>query len=87
VAELPKQIVKATPFLARLEQDVAREFGTKPVLITYPMGDRAFPAASVLPRMRQTFADVQVTELPKARHFFVEDAPREVAGAIRERFA
>jgi haloalkane dehalogenase len=87
VAELPKQIVKATPFLAALEQDVARELGDKPVLITYPMRDRAFPAASVLPRMRQAFADVQVRELPEAKHFFVEDAPQEVAEAIRARFA
>jgi haloalkane dehalogenase len=87
VAELPKQIVKATPFLATLERDVRRTLGDKRVLITFPMRDRAFPAASVLPRMRETFSDAHVTELPNAKHFFVEDAPHDVATAIRERFA
>lgn len=86
VAELPKQIVKAGPFLAQLERDVADKLAGKPTLITFPMRDRAFPASSVLPRMRRTFANAQVIELPKAKHFFVEDAPQEVADAINARF-
>ena len=86
VAEFPRQIVSAGPFLAELERDVRAELATKPVLVTFPMRDRAFPAKSVLPRMREAFTDVRVVELPDARHFFVEDAPHEVAIAVRERF-
>jgi haloalkane dehalogenase len=87
VAELPKQIVKARPFLAALEQAVKRNLADKRTLVTYPMQDRAFPAKTVLPRMRQTFSDLQITQLPNAKHFFVEDTPQEVCVAIRQRFA
>jgi haloalkane dehalogenase len=87
VAELPKQITKAKPLLAALENDVRRELAATRTLITFPMQDRAFPASTVLPRMRGIFSDVQVTELPNAKHFFVEDAPHEVSNAIIERFA
>lgn len=52
----------------------------------FPMRDRAFPATTVLPRMREAFPDAQVTELPHAKHFVLEDTPREVAAAIAERF-
>jgi haloalkane dehalogenase len=86
VAELPKQIVKAKSFLAALEQNVRRELAAKRTLITFPMQDRAFPAKTVLPRMRETFSDIRVTELPHAKHFFVEDAPREISAAIIKRF-
>ena len=87
VAELPKQIVEATSFLAGLEHDVPRKLSDKPVVITSPMRDRAFPAASVLPRMRETSPNARITELPDAKHCFVEDAPHEVATAIVEQFA
>jgi GTP cyclohydrolase FolE2 len=36
--------------------------------------------------MRETFSDIRVTELPHAKHFFVEDAPREISAAIIKRF-
>lgn len=86
VAELPRQITAATPFLAELAQSVPRQLGGKRAVITYPMRDTAFPAAAVLPRLRAAFTDVEVVELPNAKHFFVEDAPHEVATAIAERF-
>jgi len=86
VAELPKQIVKAKPFLGALEQDVRGKLAGKRTLITFPMRDRAFAAKTVVPRMREAFLNVQVTELPTAKHFFVEDAPHDVAAAIRDRF-
>jgi haloalkane dehalogenase len=86
VAELPKQIIQAAPFLSTLELEVKARLADKPVLITYPMRDPAFPARTVLPRMRQTFSDAKLTELPHAKHFFLEDASHEVAAAIIERF-
>lgn len=87
VAELPKQIATATPFLAALDRDVATKLADQRVLITYPMRDPAFPAKTVLPRMRETFSDAEIKELPDAKHFFLEDAYGEVAAAIIERFA
>jgi haloalkane dehalogenase len=86
VAEFPRQIVAATPFLHELEHRVPRVLGAKRALVTYPMLDQAFPAREVIPRMRGAFTDLEVIELPGAKHFFVEDAPDEVARAVLERF-
>lgn len=36
--------------------------------------------------MRATFPDHVVRELPQAKHFIQEDAPREISDAIAERF-
>ncbi len=87
VAELPKQIVRATPFLANLAESVPRALGSKRVLITFPMRDTAFRPADILPRLRSSFADPTVVELERAGHYFVEDAPDEVAAAVLARFA
>jgi haloalkane dehalogenase len=86
VAELPRQIVAAEPFLAELAEVVPRELGDKRVLITFAMRDFGLPAKSVLPRLRAAFRDVEVVELPEAKHFFAEDAPEEVALAVSRRF-
>ena len=86
IAELPGQIVKATPFLAELAESVPRELGGKRALITFPMRDTAFRPGDVLPRLRSSFADATVVELADAGHYFVEDAPEEVAAAVVARF-
>ena len=86
VAELPRQIISATPWLAELAAAVPRTLGDKRALIVWPMRDVAFPAKRVLPRVREAFADSVVVELPQARHYFQEDCPDEVAAAIAERF-
>lgn len=86
VAELPRQLVDATPWLAELAVTVPRELGGKRTLITWPMRDIAFPAKKLLPRMRATFTDHVVVELPDAKHYLQEDAPQEVSRAVRERF-
>jgi haloalkane dehalogenase len=36
--------------------------------------------------MRSTFTDAVIVELPDANHYFVEDAPDEVADAVVARF-
>ena len=86
VAELPRQIVAAAPWLEQLESAMPQKLGDRRVLIVWPMKDVAFPARRVLPRVRAAFSDAVVVELPEARHYFQEDAPDEVAGAIRDRF-
>ena len=76
----------ASPWLAELATSVPRELGGKRTLITWPMRDIAFPAKKLLPRMRETFTDHVVVELPNAKHYLQEDAPQEVSRAVRERF-
>jgi haloalkane dehalogenase len=50
------------------------------------MRDVAFSAKRELPRVRDSFSDHVVVELPEARHYFQEDASEDVARAIVERF-
>jgi haloalkane dehalogenase len=86
VAQFPRQIVAATPWLAELERSVARELPTKRTLVTYPMRDFGFRAKQILPRFRATFRDIEIVELERAKHFFLEDESDRVAAAISARF-
>src|SRR5437660_11596871 len=62
VAEFPKQILAATPWLDELEQCVRRTLATKPTLLTWGMRDFAFPPKHHIPRLRSIFSDVEVVE-------------------------
>jgi haloalkane dehalogenase len=86
VAEMPKQILAAHPLLARLAQEVPARLGTKPALLVWGMKDFAFRPGPSIPRMRATFPDHVLVELPTAKHFIQEDAPDRIAAAIIERF-
>jgi haloalkane dehalogenase len=87
VARFPREIIAARPLLSELAESVPRQLGDKRVLISYPMRDFAFPHKHVLPKMRAAFKDVSVVDLPRAKHFFLEDASAEVSAAILDRFA
>jgi haloalkane dehalogenase len=86
VAEFPRQILKAEPLLARLEEDVPRLLGAKPVVFVWGMKDPAFRPKQVLPKARDAFSDHEVVELHDASHYIQEDAPEKIADAIRMRF-
>jgi len=86
VAEMPKQILAAHPLLARLAREVPAKLGAKPALLVWGMKDFAFRPGPTLPRMRATFPDHVLVELPKAKHFIQEDAPDQIAAAIIDRF-
>jgi haloalkane dehalogenase len=86
VAEMPKQILAAHPLLARLAQEVPAKLGAKPALLVWGMKDFAFRPGPTIPRMRTTFPDHAVVELPTANHFIQEDAPDQIAAAIIDRF-
>ena len=86
VAEFPRQILEAKPLLARLEADVPRLLGSKPVVFTWGMKDPAFRPKPTLPKARAAFSDHEVVELPNASHYIQEDAPEAIADAIRKRF-
>lgn len=73
------------PFASRLLElwrRVPERLAGKPVLLTWGMRDFAFPPKSFVPRIRKVFADVDLVELPRAKHFIQEDAPDEIAEAI-----
>lgn len=87
VAVMPKQILGARPLLERLGRDVPARLCGTPALLVWGMKDPAFRPRSGLPRMRSTFTDHVVVELPRAKHYIQEDAPGEIAEAITKRFA
>ncbi len=86
VAVMPKQILAARPLLERLARDVPATLGAKPALLVWGMKDFAFQGQHMIPRMRATFPDHVLVELPTANHFIQEDAPDRIAEAITTRF-
>jgi len=80
VAEFPRQILEATPWLGDLEDDVRAKLSNVPLLLTWGMHDVAFNR-TYLERFRQDFKVTRVTRLD-AKHFIQEDAPGEIAAAI-----
>jgi haloalkane dehalogenase len=86
VAEFPRQLLAARPWLEELEHQVRTSLGSKPALVVWGMKDFGFPPRAHLPRMRSTFADATLVELSKAKHFIQEDEPETIAEAILRRF-
>jgi haloalkane dehalogenase len=50
------------------------------------MKDFAFKPGPNIPRMRATFSDHVLVELPDAKHYIQEDAPEVIAEAVIDRF-
>ncbi|OBI92581.1 haloalkane dehalogenase [Mycobacterium asiaticum] len=86
VAVLPKELLAARPLLDRLAREVPALLGGKPALVVWGMRDVAFRPGPAIPRLRATFRDLVVVELPTAKHFIQEDAPQRIAQAIIDRF-
>lgn len=85
LAEFPSQLTAASPWLGDLAEDVPTRLGSKPTLIVWGMQDRGL-AKRFRPRVRETFPDHVLLELPEANHFIHEDAPDEIVKAIKDRF-
>lgn len=86
VARMPKEILAAHPLLERLADDVPAKLGAKPTLLVWGMKDFAFRPGPNIPRMRATFSDHVLVELPDAKHFIQEDAPGRIVEAVIDRF-
>lgn len=82
VAELPRQLVAAEPWLRALRRDVVESLSAKPVLLTWGVDDPAF-RPTLMDRFRADFHDVRTVPL-EARHFIQEDAPAEMAAAMED---
>lgn len=87
VAEFPRQLVAAGPWLAKLAAAVPQALGAKPLLLVWGTRDFAFSPKHFLPRWQSTFRDWTLEPLPSAKHFIQEDAPQAIAQAIARRFA
>ena len=83
-AVFPRDIRRAKPWLTQLERRVSERMTALPLLLVWGMKDPAFSPKRYLPRWQSTFADVRLVELPQAKHYIQEDAPDEIAAAIRE---
>lgn len=87
VAAFPRELIAATPLLSELASEVPWRLGEKPALALLPGRDLAFPARRLTLRFRAAFRDLQLVDLPHARHFIAEDAPDRIAAMVVERFA
>lgn len=87
LAATPNEIRAARPLLERLAQDVPALLGEKPTLAVWGKQDRVFRPQACIPRIRTSFTDLAVVELPHAGHFIQEDAPDQIASAIADRFS
>ncbi|MFG2126107.1 haloalkane dehalogenase [Streptomyces sp. NPDC048710] len=86
LAMMPKEIRAAHPLLDQLARDVPVLLGDKPALLVWGMRDMVFRPNACIPRIRAAFTDLDVVELPRARHFIQEHAPDAIAEAIAKRF-
>jgi haloalkane dehalogenase len=84
IAELPRQILDAEPWLAELEERARAQIAQLPVVLFRGSSDLLNRPA--LRRFRALFADHTMVDLPRADHFIQEDAPLQMVAAIRARF-
>ncbi|MFC8584494.1 haloalkane dehalogenase [Streptomyces sp. NPDC057217] len=86
LATMPKEIRAARPLLGQLAQDVPAQLGGKPTLLVWGMRDKVFRPSASIPHIRAAFTDLDMVQLPHARHFIQEDAPDAITAAIAKRF-
>lgn len=86
MAELPRQVLAAAPWLAALAASAGPTLRDCPLLLVWGMRDPGFGPDRYLPRWLAAFEDVTLVPLQEARHFIQEDAPHEIADAILDRF-
>ncbi|MFD3705349.1 haloalkane dehalogenase [Nocardia sp. NPDC058658] len=83
---MPREIRAARPLLDQLSREVPALLADKPALLTWGMRDMAFRPNAYIPRMRSTFTDLEIIELPRAGHFIQEHEPNTISAAIAKRF-
>ncbi len=81
VAEFPREIINAERWLREIEADVAFELGRLPLLLVWGMHDLAF-TPGFMKHFRDDFESVSIVRL-EAKHYIQEDAPAEIATAIK----
>ncbi len=84
VTVFPRELIAASRFLRTVEQGMER-LKNKKALIVWGEQDFAFVALERR-RFESLFPDHSTVLLPNASHFLQEDAPDEIANAIRKAF-
>lgn len=77
----PREIVGSTNFLRRVEANLSR-LRTKPVLLCWGTADIAFREREP-ERLEGIFPEASTVTLDGAGHYIQEDAPNEIAEAVR----
>ena len=80
IAELARQLLAASDWLADLEEGVRSSLANVPLLLTWGIHDMAFPRR-YMERFREDFRLARVHRLD-AKHLIQEDAPAEISSAI-----
>jgi haloalkane dehalogenase len=86
VAEFPRQILAAGPWLQRLADRAPQVLRDKPVLLLWGMKDIAFGNQATLDRWKIYFPAAEVVVLSDANHYVQEDAPDQIAEAVTRWF-
>jgi len=84
VTVFPQELIAATSFLSKVENGMAG-ISEHPALIVWGAQDFAFRETE-RQRFETIFPNHSTTLLPDAGHFLQEDAPDEIASAIRQAF-
>ena len=86
VAEFPRQILAARPWLQRLAERAPNVLRDKPVLLICGRNNPAFGTQDVIDRWKTCFPSAEVVVQTAAGHYIQEDAPDEIAAAVIRRF-
>jgi haloalkane dehalogenase len=81
-----REVTGASSFLENEAAPALRELRDRPALIPWGEKDPVFGDGDRA-RLAAQLSDVEILPLPGAGHFIQEDAPEEIAAAIRRRFA
>ena len=83
VAEFPRQLRAAGPWLKELADAVPATLGKKPLLLVWGMKDWCFHT-SYLQEFQQRFPNAETFEIPDAGHYLFEDAHERIIPRVRE---
>ncbi len=86
LAVFPRAIRGSKSWMTGLEERVQERLTDKPLLLTWGMKDFGFSPGATIPRWQLDFPQAQVVELREAKHYIQEDAPGEIAAAIKEQY-
>ncbi len=82
IAEFPRQIRAAGPWLAELEQRVDATLTDKPMVLFRGVKDPAFGSTAVLNRWQKAFPHATAIDLDAASHYIQEVAPEPIIDAF-----
>ncbi len=85
-AVFPKAIIGEERWLADLEKRVDATLLDRPMLLTMGLKDKPMTTRAFLTKWDEKYPNARKVDVPKAGHFFQEDAPDEVVAAILEMY-